>query len=356
MLKREAPQSIAEYSDALRRRLAGVLPPEKIDEVVAETEAHLSDAADALREEADVFEQVAVRRFVSAKALARGVSRAWAPTYLRHSGTATLQTIGLTVAVLGLVAVAALFAGEPWMQIIPLMVAVFASVLLCFVLALAACRAQLSRYIWLLFAALTLGSLYGGNRFGQIAAPFYFVSRYAAPATLARHNRQYALRSEEIAVLEMGRRFVDQEPQLTRHEATWPLALRNAEGILLPRGYDTAPSAFHCTTLGAPNPVLWRTHDPEQATRVWRANADLWADGLRSRQLSEAQPVRNKLIALIAAPRWRFETDAARWMGRNLGITAGLLLLADLAGGTLGGALLRARRRRYPSPPRRSWG
>ena len=355
MLKREAPQSIAEYSDALRRRLAGVLPPEKIDEVVAETEAHLSDTADALRAEADVFERQAVQGFIPARALARGVSRAWAPTYLRHSGTATLQTIGLTVAVLALIG-ATWWLGDPYLPILPAMITAFTAVLLCFVLALAACRAQLSRYVWLLFAALILGSLYGGNKLGQVAAPFYFVSRYAAPTHLAQHNRQYALRSEEIAVLEMGRRFVDQEPQLTRHEATWPLSLRNAEGILLPRGHDTGPSAFHCAGLGASNPVLWRTHDPEQAVRAWNANADRWADSLRSRQLSEAQPVRNKLIALIAAPRWRFETDAARWMGRNLGITAGLLLLADLAGGTLGSALLRLRRRRYPTPPRRSWG
>ena len=202
----QSPQTIAEYSNQLRRRLAGVLPPEKVDEVVAETEAHLSDTAADLRDEPDLYERQAVQRFVGVRRLAAGISRAWAPLYLRHAGTRTLQNAGALVAVavvLFYVVIASWPALFPWFSwaMLPFIVGVG----LCFVLALAACRHQLHRFVTGGLTLLILCTLWGGWKFAS-APQFGLVSRFNAPTTLHWNDALYHATQRRVLLLEQGLR------------------------------------------------------------------------------------------------------------------------------------------------------
>lgn len=345
-----SPQTIAEYSDALRRRLTGILPPEQVDAAVAEAEAHLHDSADALRAEADLRERAAVARFVPVGRYAGGIARAWAPVTLRHRATRPLQNAALALGTAGVLGVGFLTAAGStlWPGRFPLevtvpVVAVVPAVFLC---ALAACRPQPRRMVAFGLTALAAAALLGGTRFAAIT-PTYFASRYEAP----RHERAWrdgmARRSAEVALLRDGARFAASRTAPSPEHA-WPASLRSPDGILLPRAWDAGNSAFRVGPLvrvgdaGAP---LWRTHDTARALRVWRANAPLWISHHAVQQRYEQGVVQN-LVALQAAPRARFDVDASRWLAGIVGGYAAAAGAADLAGGILGACLLTVRRRR----------
>ena len=164
------PETIEEYSDALRQRLAGTLPPEKIEEVVAET--HLEDSASELRYQADVYERHAVANFVPVSKLSRGISRAWAPVFLRHGGTHVLQNLSATLAVLGLswcmtcLSFSSKFAGgwysNHWAELLALL-----PLCLTFFFAIAACRPQTRRFTLGSLAGIVVCTIWGGWKFTQ---------------------------------------------------------------------------------------------------------------------------------------------------------------------------------------------
>lgn len=346
LFRRPQPETIEEYTEALRRRLAGVLPLEKIDEVVVETRAHLDDVAQDLRRQPDRFEREAVRRFVPAHRLAGGIARAWAPTYLRHRATRSLQNVSFLLAVLCLVEVLIVYSASGLLRVrfgqhflVPL--ALFLPFPCCFFLASLACRPQPRRFVALGLAACLLGALWGGMKCTRLIAGGY-ISRFDAPAALARETRTMSLRHEEVALLQQGVRHAWADAP--RDERLWPAVLRSSQGILLPRGYDYGGSAFHCDGLGASRPVLWYTDDPAKAERAWRRNGRAWL-GAHIRAQADLQNSRAGLMRLMAEPRTRFDPTGARWVGNGMLLAAGLLLLADLLGGTLGAALLRAGRR-----------
>jgi hypothetical protein len=95
MFKRNYPETIEAYSADLKRRLRGVLPDEKIEEVLSETRAHLEDSAAALKMEPKTAEARAISEFTKPKQLARGFIRAWSAKYLRHRGTRLFQNLNL---------------------------------------------------------------------------------------------------------------------------------------------------------------------------------------------------------------------------------------------------------------------
>ena len=152
--------------------------------MVAETQAHLEDSAADLRFQADVYERQAVAHFVPVSKLARGVSRAWAPVFLRHSGTKPLQNLSITVSFLGVVWLLALMLAHsklPSWLLLPhfspeLLLLVPLTV---FVLALFACRPQLRRFAYGGVATIALSFLLGGFLCTEKRG---FFSRLDAPA------------------------------------------------------------------------------------------------------------------------------------------------------------------------------
>jgi len=209
MLKREQPESIEAYSAALRERLLGVLPPDKVEEVVAETESHLEERADELRRRADVYEKQAVAEFIPARKLAWGVNRAWAATYLRHGGTKWLQSASAALCALALLLFLAQFLIVSKLPLVlqnPRYVVniLFAAPVVIFLLALLACRPQLRRFTYGGLGVLALFTVLGGwlCTSGETGN----VSRFDAPAhykdTLALHTYQ----QQEARLLREGMR------------------------------------------------------------------------------------------------------------------------------------------------------
>jgi hypothetical protein len=185
MQRKQVPETIDEYSADLRKRLSGILPDEKIEEAVAEAEAHLQESAEALRQETDLYEKQAVARFVPSRSMARGLSRAWAATYLRHGGTKWLQNIsailylvalGWILARLLIVSKLPVFLQETPIAGLPLIVAP----VLVFLLAAIACRSQLRLFVCGGLAALVLFFTLGG--WLCALTPRFFCSRFDAPA------------------------------------------------------------------------------------------------------------------------------------------------------------------------------
>lgn len=210
MLKREQPSSIEEYATALRERLAGVLPPDKVEEVVAETECHLEERADDLRRRGDVYERQAVAEFIPARKLAWGINRAWAATYLRHGGTRGLQNASAALSILVLLLMLAQFlivSKLPLALQNPRYVLnfLFATPVIVFVLAVLACRPQLRRFTYGGLGAVAVFAGLGGwlCSTGEMG----YVSRFDAPAhykdTLALHTYQ----QQEARLLREGMQF-----------------------------------------------------------------------------------------------------------------------------------------------------
>lgn len=209
MLKREQPESIEAYSSALRERLAGVLPPEKIEEVVAETKCHLEERAEELRRRADVYEKQAVAEFIPAWKLASGINRAWAATYLRHGGTQWLQNLSAAVCVLALLLYMAeflivsklpLLLQDPhylvnYIAVVPVAV---------FLMALLASRPQLRRFIYGGMGAVVLFTILGG---WLCSGKYGHISRFDAPAHYHNSLALQKFQQEEEKLLWKGIKF-----------------------------------------------------------------------------------------------------------------------------------------------------
>jgi hypothetical protein len=154
MLKHQQPETIDDYTAQLRKRLAGVLPPEKIEEIATETELHLADKTEEMMRNASVYERQAVAQFVPVHRYAGALNRAWSATYLRHRGTRVLQNISLGISSISIsVILANILANNklPLFLKIPFehqygILAVF-TVICVFLLAIFSCRHQLKRMI-----------------------------------------------------------------------------------------------------------------------------------------------------------------------------------------------------------------
>jgi hypothetical protein len=224
LTQNQNPETIAEYSDALRKRLAGTLPPEKMEEVVAETQAHLEDSAAELRYQADVYERQAIAHFVPVSKLSRGISRAWAPVFLRHSGTKPLQNISALVSVLSilwaLTAMIARYKFPTWFFLGPLGgILLWAIPLTVFLLALLACRPQLKRFAYGGLVSLLACAFLGGWLCLSTQSS-HLLSRFDAPAAYKEIRKNYDAHNAEIRLLRTGLASLDLNYRLGYSQAS----------------------------------------------------------------------------------------------------------------------------------------
>ena len=368
------PETIEEYSDALRKRLAGTLPHEKIEEVVAETQAHLEDSAADLRYQADVYERHAVAHFVPVRKMARGVSRAWAPVFLRHSGTKALQNTSAALAVFcltwGIISLsfASKFPGD-WLkgigpQIPMLLIPVLLPLALTFFLALAACRPQTRRFTFGGLAVIIACAFWGGWKFTGALPERTFQSRFNAPTLHADISAASNLRNEEIALLRKGIRHYAKytvliekrgsEFHVSQNQLSVPEELKYQGRFIVPRsGFsafrpfgksDQPRDFFHQyrqIVAGLSAPLTVGTQ--EEARKEWGRAGEYLEDHLMWQQWD--QLALRRYHELITAPVMRFEWASARSLGTITATYVGGILFLDLLGGTLGMALLRSRRR-----------
>ncbi|MBB6050213.1 hypothetical protein [Armatimonas rosea] len=388
-----APETIAEYSDALRQRLAGTLPPEKIDEVVAETQAHLEDSAADLRYQADIYERQAISQFVPVGTLSQGISRAWAPTFLRHSGTRPLQLVSCLLACLGTLAGLAALTWRGYAN--PLTLAAVLVLPLSFLLAALACRPQPRRFIPGGVAAILLCSVWGGWKLTLLYPkpivafdPSWLVSRFDAPAQAQQARLESVRTAKRVAFLHLGLKFIGNA--VTDHEvknslASYRKTVWGAGGIPISKAIFNAESAWYGRLRRDPQLKLTRELVNNATTTSFSLIARFLPAGLKAERSILvpredgrgydrepfpiaaraywhergpqdleftvgariiAQDELAKLERLMAAPRERFEAQAARQVGVLAAGYVGSLVLADLLGGYLGMALLRLSRRR----------
>ena len=364
------PETIEEYSDALRKRLAGVLPPEKIEEVVAETQAHLEDSAADLRYQADVYERHAVALFVPVRKMARGVSRAWAPVFLRHGGTKVLQNTSAALAVLGLTwAMISLSFGSKlpagWLDSVGGWIPALLPLALTFFLALTACRPQTRRFTFGGLAAIVVCALWGGWKFTGAMPERAFHSRFDAPALHADITAASNLRREEIALLRKGIRHYAKytvliekwgsEFHVSQNQIPVPEELKYQGRFIVPRsgfsafrpfGKSNQPRDFfhqyRQLVAGLSAPLTVST--PEAARKEWGRASEVLEGHLDTQKWD--QFALRRYHELITAPVMRFEWISARSLGTITATYVGSILFLDLLGGTLGMALLKSRRRR----------
>ncbi|WP_309720827.1 hypothetical protein [Armatimonas sp.] len=367
------PETIEEYSDALRQHLAGTIPPEKIEEVVAETQAHLEDSAAELRYQADVYERQAIAHFVPVSKLSRGISRAWAPVFLRHSGTKALQNANITLAVLGLTwGMIGLSFGSKfpagWAETIGFWIPVLLPLCLTFFLALAACRPQARRFTFGGLAAIIACALWGGWKFTGALPNRIFHSRFDAPTLHADITAASNLRSEEVALLRKGIRHYAKytvliqkrgsEFYVSQNQIPVPAELKYQGRFIVPRsGFsafrpfaksDQPHDFFHqyrhmIAGLSAPLTVS----TPEAARKEWGRASEVLKDHLMWQE--HDQIALRRYHELITAPVMRFEWASMRSLGTITAAYVGGILFLDLLGGTLGMALLKSQRRRRQS-------
>ena len=349
MLKRENPQSIEEYSDALRKRLVGVLPDDRIEEVVAETAAHLEDRAEELRRNPDVFEARAVADYVPASRLARGINRAWAPTFWRHRGTRPLQNLGATISIFGglcllsqLLIRTKLPISHQWqitlLEVVPFVV---------FVFSLFACRPQVRRFTFgglsFLATAFVLGGWFCIPSGGEV------VSRFDAPDILRQNSEMQHEQQREIRLLEKGLKhyagviIVGPQGRSLLLKPETPSELRLGDKNIVPNypweneGVSafrkTAGSAISSTAVPWQTLGRWYKYGREQLGRL-----NQWTEMRRERMYP--------ILELMASSKWRFDLQAARNSAVMMSYMIGFLIVADLLGGYLGMAILRSHRRR----------
>jgi hypothetical protein len=365
-----APETIAEYSDALRKRLAGTLPPEKIDEVVAETQAHLEDSAADLRYQADIYERQAISQFVPVGKLSQGITRAWAPVFLRHGGTKALQNTSAILAVVGLTWGMICFSfGSKlpigWLGSLSAFIPIVLPLALAFFLALAACRPQTWRFTFGGLAAIVACAFWGGWKFTGAMPEQAFHSRFDAPALYADTAAGSKFRSEEIALLRKGIRHYKKytvsitkngsEYHVSQNQIPVPEELKYEGRFIVPRGGFSAFRPF-AKSVSANDFFGYKRHaiaglsapltvsTPEAARQEW-AQADTYLRGHLMWQKSDLSMLR-RYHELITAPVTRFEWASARSLGTITAAYVGSILFLDLLGGSLGGALLRSRRRK----------
>ena len=348
MLKRENPQSIEEYSEALRKRLVGVLPHDKIDEVVAETEAHLEDRAEELRRNPEVFEARAVADYVPAARLARGINRAWAPTFLRHQGTRPLQNFAAVIGVFAVIRTfIEMFAYTKFQSSIPWSIPLFLmppSII--FILSLVACRPQVRRFTFGGLSFLAVAFVLGG--WFCVSDGRGVLSRFDAPNILRQNLEMQHEQQREIRLLEKGLKhfggaiIVGPQGRSALKPET-PLELKVSEKNIVPNypWENEGVSAFRKTagssisSTGSPEQTMgrWYNYGREQLGRL-----NQWTEMRRQRMYP--------ILELMASSKWRFDLQAARNSAVMMSYMIGILIVADLLGGYLGMAILRSHRRR----------
>ncbi|WP_395094922.1 hypothetical protein [Armatimonas sp.] len=364
------PETIEEYSDALRQRLTGTLPPEKIEEVVAETQAHLSDTADELRHQADVYERHAVTNFLPVSKLSRGISRAWSPVFLRHSGTKSLQNTSVAIAVLGLTWGMICFSfgsklPAGWLGSLGAFIPIVLPLALTFFLALAACRSQTRRFTFGSLAAIIACTFWGGWKFTGALPERAFHSRFDAPALYADTIAGSNFRSEEIALLRKGIRHYskytvlivkrDSEFHVSQNQISVPEELKYKNRFIVPRNGFSAfrPLAKSVSAndffnhsrhmvAGLSAPLTVST--PEAARQEWGRAGEYLKDHIMWQESD--QRMLRRYHELITASVMRFEWASARSLGTITATYVGGIIFLDLLGGSMGMALLKSRRRR----------
>ncbi len=405
MLGKHVPETIDEYCSDLTKRLKGILPDDKIAEATAEARAHLQDSAEECQGAEYVGEKQAVACFVPSGKLARGLSRAWSAKYLRHPGTKWLQLFGLISSCFCVLLLLAslTFPGHVYIgrgfPLIPLV----------FLMAMVSCRYQLKRYIALGISAIVLGFLWGGWQFtlkAQVFASRFSASSWRDSYADSLHKKQkdvdliskgvQFLRRESLGkntqlenILEMEMiKGVSRAIELASENLNEAKKHRNFENIkywneklesverrkseiVLSRGnyyssHKLLPDDPYMllaylpkemrATRGILVPILpldefdlypqfESTENVSVAIERW-SQLDKNAVNRARERVSTARERVSQLDAFVASSPWRFEFEAARLAGLFVAICMGMLLLADLVGGWLGGVLLRELRRR----------
>jgi len=354
MRNRTRPTTIDGYSDELRRRLAGALPPEHIDDTVAETRAHLHDLLEDPTRRDIVGETEAVAAYVPVRNLARGIARAWDRTYQRHAGTPFLQAVGLLLCIACVALLVARDGALLWMVSLgPRASLAYRALLPCtpllaFLIALAACRPQTHRIVQAGAAVLAIGT----TACGAIMVERWpgYPERRAQIARDIRNTRRALPRIEhELSLLEEGLRVARGSGAKSFDE--WPKSLTFWKAIAVPNPpSENRPRPF----AGRPGETYhWFRHctyRPERAAALWKRDAPRWIARLQSRRADALERIARDAETL-AAPPLGFSGATARRAAATGLVWLLCFGMADAAGGSIGRALLRRRRRRTPANP-----
>ncbi|MFM7322927.1 MAG: HAAS signaling domain-containing protein [Armatimonadota bacterium] len=353
MRNHTAPTTIHDYTGALRRRLAGALPPEHIDATVAETEAHLQDLLDDPTRQDIADERAAVAAYVPVRTLARGIARAWDPIFQRHRATRALQAIGLTLSLAFVGLLIARYGCVLWMVSLGRTGSLLFRTLLpftpivAFLFALAACRAQTHRLIQTGAVLLGVGTLVCGATMVERSPDC--PERRARIAEDIQVSRRALPRIEhKLALLEEGLR-VAQGPGARSFDA-WPKSLTYWKVIAVPNPASERRADPFAGGPGESN--YWFRHStyrPERAAELWKRDAPEWIARLQSRRADRLEWIASDAEVLASQPLGISLAAARR--GAATGVVWLIVFgLADAAGGALGRSLLRRSRRRPAAP------
>jgi len=338
------------YATELRRRLAGNLPLPRIEEAVDETRAHLEDLLDDPTRADIATETAAIRAYVPARILARGIARAWDPIFLRHRGTPWLQALGLAIGLCACFVLVAYESYDMWFVRLGLTgsrllraLAGLAPVPV-FLCALAACRPQTQRIVAIGTAFLTIATLLGG--FAMVAFQNGHMERRAnVHGGMLAARRRLPRIENDLRLVEAGLRVAEGPDGLRFH--AWPEELRYWEVIVVPNTEKDHQSRPFAHRWYGGNWFSHATGDPARAVFRWKRDGRNWQLRLRGDRDNAFETIAENSDAL-AQP---FCVPAAQRAAAAAFTCLGILALADSAGGSLGRALLRRRRRRSHHGP-----
>jgi hypothetical protein len=370
MLKHQQPESIEDYTEQLRKRLNGVLPPEKIEEIAQETQMHLADKAEELRNNPDVYERQAVAGFTPVSRYSRSLMRAWSVAYAKHRGTKFLQNIsliGLSSMMLMFIANIIIGSKRPAFLTPDLYqygdkISLFALVAT-FVLAIFACRHQLKRMIYFCLATSVIvfisygflcGSTHTNNSSVSIPIDSNSVfSRLDAGEQYKYAREQYDKNRNQILQINTDLQTIGKKYPSVRSDAftatmSKHLFLKIQGGLdELLRLRDTAPSLQIKNELNVKikNYRVAMNKQQDYLAIAKEIRILVREKNLLVQEQRSWTDRMNAQLALMARPRGTFDWGVARSAAGNMLYITGFYLVADLIGGWLGMLCLQTARR-----------
>jgi hypothetical protein len=371
MLKHQQPESIEDYTKQLRKRLNGVLPPEKIEEIAQETQMHLADKAEELRNNPDIYERQAVVRFTPVRRYSYGFIRAWSVAYARHRGTKFLQNlslIGVSSVMLLLIANVVLASKIPDLQFswgFHGQTILFFALIGTFILALFASRHQLKRMIYFCIATSTIVFLSYGFLCSSAYQPFepLVLSPFNNNAVLSRLDtgKQYKFAHAQYNNARSKILNIDKEINTFKSNNNLPSINSNRTVQLIQDDIQNTKALLSRWTMKKDSMVSQNLKN-RMDVRIGRSYTEIAKkekDIAVIEKLLHLIRVKNQLgqelgswtytmnaqIALMARPRGSFDWGVARSAAGATLFYTGFLLIADLVGGWLGMLCLQAARR-----------
>jgi hypothetical protein len=369
MLKYQQPESIEDYTEQLRKRLNGVLPPEKIEEIAQETQMHLADKAEELRNNPDVYERQAVAGFTPVNRYSRLLMRAWSVAYARHRGTKFLQNlslVGVSGLMLALIANVVLASKIPDLQFDWIFhggYIILSALIGIFILAIFACRHQLKRMIYFCMATSAVVFLSYGFLCGSAYEPHVIFSPFDNREVLSRLDarKEYKWTRAQYDSTRNKILRIDKEMKnisSLKNELLFRDNLNNSQIInrtieiselglkkIRFRNILTARKLIDNIDLSTQKYIVEiREHRniveiiEKQATLLQERNELV-------KELGSWTYRMNAQIALMARPRGTFDWGVARSAAGNMLYITGFFLVSDLVGGWLGMLCLQAARR-----------